>query len=150
MQQIAVHNQTVKEHAMNHFRKAVAASSIVLAAMAGITTSLGSASAAPVEPYSVQFETARAPMGPMRTAVPAILLGVAVKSCAQGALASVAVDVLRDVATGGDQPQYVVDAVVGCFSGAGVGMVWSALAPGVKKKAIAAVVALVIGISPLD
>ncbi|MGW4326022.1 hypothetical protein ACWEKR_09045 [Nocardia sp. NPDC004573] len=118
--------------------------------MAGVTTSIGTASAAPAEPHATQFEAARAPMGPMRTAVPAVLLGVAVKSCAQGALAGVAVDVLKDVALGGDQPQYVVDAVVGCFSGAGVGMVWSALTPGLKKKAIAAVVALVIGISPLD
>ncbi|WP_280259450.1 hypothetical protein [Nocardia abscessus] len=68
----------------------------------------------------------------------------------QGALASVAIDVLRDVAGGGDAPKYVEDAVISCIFGAGVGVAWKALTPAVKKKVISAVVAVVIGVSPLD
>ncbi|MFI9402631.1 hypothetical protein [Nocardia sp. NPDC052316] len=65
-------------------------------------------------------------------------------------MSSVAIDILRDVASGGPAPKYVEDAVVGCIFGAGVGLAWKALTPAVKKKVIAAVVAVVIGVSPLD
>ncbi len=130
---------------MKAIHKPIAAVCIVLAAAAGAAASTGVAVAAPQA--ATQFQAANRPM---HTNVPAALLSAAVVSCAQGALASVGVDVLRDIANGGDQPDYVVNAVVGCFGGAGVGLVWKALPGPLKKQAIAMVVAAVIKYTPLE
>ncbi|MGY1947515.1 hypothetical protein [Nocardia asiatica] len=135
---------------MSSFHKLIAASSIVLAAVAG-ATSVASTSVASAIPVSAsQSNISASSTTPMRESPVAAFLGHAVISCAQGALASVAIDVLRDVAGGGDAPKYVEDAVISCIFGAGVGVAWKALTPAVKKKVISAVVAVVIGVSPLD
>ncbi|WP_280458383.1 hypothetical protein [Nocardia carnea] len=134
---------------MKAIHKPIAAVCILLATAAGGAASAGAAFAAPPAgaPTVTQFQAANQPM---RTNVPAALLSAAVISCAQGSLASVGVDILRDVANGGDQPDYVVNAVVGCFGGAGVGLAWKALPGPLKKQAIAMVVAAVIKYTPLD
>lgn len=77
-----------------------------------------------------------------------VFLSAAVISCAQGALASVGIDVLRDVVGGGDAPDYVENAVISCIFGGGLGAAWKVLTPGVKKRVMAAIIAVVIGVSP--
>lgn len=133
---------------MHSLRKLIAASSIVLAGVAGATSVASTSVASAVPAGSSQVNSSS--ITPMRNSPVAAFLGHAVISCAQGALASVGIDILRDVASGGEAPKYVEDAVISCIFGAGVGVAWKALTPAVKKKVIAAVVAVVIGVSPLD
>lgn len=105
---------------MNRIHKLIAASSIVLAAVAGATSvaSTSVAGAAPASSSHIQFTKA-----PMRQSPVAAFLGHAVISCAQGALASVGIDILRDVASGGDAAPSTSKTRSSAAS-SGLGSVW--------------------------